>query len=101
MEPQVAQLANKRRSGDNNDVLVLTPGWLVDLLRHNSNVNNDPMILALERRSVDALDEKSTDGGAEDEGSNGKKKRKKGGRRRPSLDSSLTRKEIQEIDIDR
>ena len=79
MEPQVARLVNKQRSGDNIDVLMATPGRFVDLLQHSDNIDNDPVMLALERRIMDALDEKSTDGGAEDGSSNGKKKQKRGG----------------------
>ena len=95
MEPQVARLVNKRRSGDSINVLVATPGRLVDPLRHSNSVDNFIMMSALERRIMDALDEKSTDGGAEDGSSNDKKKQKKGGWQGPSIDSSLTLKEIQ------
>jgi hypothetical protein len=48
---------------------------LVDLLRHSDNVDNDPLMSALERRIMDALDGKSMDDGGDDGGSNGKKKR--------------------------
>ena len=81
-------------------MLVATPGRLVDLLQHSDNVYNDPMMSALDRMIMDALDEKSTDGGAKDGSSNGKQKQETGGRRGPSMDSSLTLKEIQEMDLD-
>eukprot|EP00571_Detonula_confervacea_P004747 CAMPEP_0172313420 /NCGR_PEP_ID=MMETSP1058-20130122/20161_1 /TAXON_ID=83371 /ORGANISM="Detonula confervacea, Strain CCMP 353" /LENGTH=645 /DNA_ID=CAMNT_0013027065 /DNA_START=55 /DNA_END=1992 /DNA_ORIENTATION=+ len=77
MEPQVARLARKRKSGTDIDIVVATPGRLVDVLRHTENNHGDPKEAALERRILDALDEKSTGEG------------------------SLTLNEIQEMDLDR
>eukprot|EP00581_Thalassiosira_minuscula_P027758 CAMPEP_0183751330 /NCGR_PEP_ID=MMETSP0739-20130205/1682_1 /TAXON_ID=385413 /ORGANISM="Thalassiosira miniscula, Strain CCMP1093" /LENGTH=691 /DNA_ID=CAMNT_0025987551 /DNA_START=60 /DNA_END=2135 /DNA_ORIENTATION=- len=103
MEPQVARLARKRRSGENIDVLVATPGRLVDVLKRNGN-DDDPTLSALERRIMDAFDDKSMSR-EEDWNSGGKKKRKKGKggnrRRGPPVASSLTLNEIQEMDLDR
>lgn len=103
IEPQVARLAKKRKSGKNIDVLVATPGRLVDVLRHCES--EDPLSSALERRILDAFDEKSTM-----DSNNVKKRRKRTGgrsgdkrRRRggASMESSLTLSDIQEMDLDR
>jgi len=75
IEPQVARLARRRKSGMDLDVLVATPGRLIDVLRHADS--HDPTASALERRITDALDDKSL-------GS-----------------SSLTLNDIQEMDLDR
>lgn len=77
MEPQVSRLARKRKSSTNIDIVVATPGRLVDVLRHTESNHGDPVEAALERRILDALDEKTNGGG------------------------SLTLNDIQEMDLDR
>lgn len=99
MEPQVARLARKRREGDNIDILVATPGRLVDVLKRKDD--GEPTMSALERRIMDAFDEKSL-AASENRGPDGKKrKRKKGQRGGPPQASSLTLSEIQDMDLDR
>lgn len=74
IEAQVTRLARKSKSKTNIDIVVATPGRLVDVLKRQ---NSDPTVSALERRIIDALDEKS------------------------STETSLSLHEIQEMDLDR
>jgi len=60
MEPQVARLARKRKSGTDIDIFDASPGRLVDVLRHTENNQADPTSAAMERRILDGLDETST-----------------------------------------
>ena len=96
------------------DVLVATPGRLVDVLKRYSGDGDgegtvDPTLLALERRIMDAFDEKSSgrEGGNGNGGRGGRGGGRGGrggrgrGRRGPSPASSLTLNEIQEMDLDR
>ena len=78
IEAQVARLARRRKEGRDVDVLVATPGRLVDVLRRHEH--EDPLAAALERRILDGLDEKA--GGA-------------------AREASLTLHDIQEMDLDR
>lgn len=100
VEAQVARLAKRRRSGDDIDILVATPGRLVDVLKNKENV--EPTMSALERRLINALDDKMI----EDEYDNRKGKRRSGGRGNSkrggdAMASSLSLNEIQEMDLDR
>ena len=94
IEPQVSRLARRRKSGENIEFLIATPGRLVDVLNHKDKNEDDPTLSALERRIMDAFDQKST---SRDEP--GKKKRK--GKRGKPVPSSLTLNEIQEMNLDR
>lgn len=94
MEAQVTRLARRRRDGENVEFLVATPGRLVDVLNYKDRKDDDPTLSALERRIMDAFDQKSE---TRDEPG---KKRKKGKRGRPAA-SSLSLQDIQEMDLDR
>ncbi|KAL9189297.1 hypothetical protein ACHAXT_011787 [Thalassiosira profunda] len=100
VEPQVARLAKRRREGTDVDVLVATPGRLVDVLQYGRS-GDDPTLAALERRIVDALDEKATGGGDDAPYDKRRKRKGKGRRRGPARTSSLTLNDIQEMDLDR
>ena len=105
MEAQVARLAKKRNSGEDLDVVVATPGRLVDVLKRVDNID-DPILSALERRILDAFDEKNSVNGDDNYNKSGGKKKKKkkgrgGGRGPPPMASSLTLADIQEMDLDR
>lgn len=95
IEPQVSRLASRRKDGENVEFLIATPGRLVDVLTHKEKKDDDPTLSALERRIMDAFDQKSEKG--RDESG---KKRKKGQRGRPEA-SSLSLHDIQELDLDR
>ena len=106
LEPQITRLAKKRNENTNIDILVATPGRLVDVLtKHNEENDVDPTILALERRIIDALDEKVSTNN--NDGRKKGSKRNKGGRygnsktRGDKMASSLSLAEIQEMDLDR
>ena len=109
LEPQISRLAKKRNEGTDIDILVATPGRLVDVLKkHKENV--DPTISALERRIIDALDEKVMGTTNDYDRKKGRKKksstRRKGGRGNSKsggdkLASSLSLAEIQEMELDR
>ncbi len=95
IDSQVARLARRRKGGQNVDFLIATPGRLVDVLKRKDKLDGDPTLSALERRIMDAFDEKSVKG--RDELG---KRRGKGKRGRP-VASSLTLNDIQEMDLDR
>ena len=106
LEPQITRLAKKRNENTNIDILVATPGRLVDVLtKHNEENDVDPTISALERRIIDALDEKVSTNN--NDGRKKGSKRNKGGRygnsktRGDKMASSLSLAEIQEMDLDR
>jgi len=102
MEAQVSRLAHKRRSGEDIDILVATPGRLVDVLKHKESA--DPTMSALERRLLDALDNKAWDDDDDDDmHSNTKrnKRRKANKRGADPMASSLSLQDIQEMDLDR
>ncbi|KAL7498127.1 hypothetical protein ACHAWT_009651 [Skeletonema menzelii] len=94
IEPQVTRLARRRKDGEIVDFLIATPGRLVDVLKHKDEKDDDPTLSALERRIMDAFDQKSE--GRDEPG----KKRRKGKRGRPAA-SSLSLHDIQEMDLDR
>jgi len=58
LEPQIAGLADASRRGETIDVLVATPGRLVDVLTyyHEKKGDNSAKEAALERRLLEALD---------------------------------------------
>ena len=95
IDSQVARLARRRKGGQNVDFLIATPGRLVDVLKRKDKLDDDPTLSALERRIMDAFDEKSAKGRDEPG-----KRRGKGKRGRP-VASSLTLNDIQEMDLDR
>ncbi|KAL3797283.1 hypothetical protein HJC23_004575 [Cyclotella cryptica] len=90
IEPQVSALAKRRQTGTLLDFLVATPGRLVDVLKQN---DNDPTMDALERRIVNAFEEKGQ--------KKAERSRGKGRRGRSPIASSLTLNDIQELDLDR
>lgn len=94
IEPQVSRLARRRKDGERLEFLIATPGRLVDVLNHRDKKDDDPTLSALERRIMDAFDQKSE--GRDEPG----KRRKKGKRGRPAA-SSLSLHEIQEMKLDR
>lgn len=64
LEPQISGLADAARSGETVDVLVATPGRLVDVLTyyHSKEGDTSAQDAALERRLLEALDQQgSTD----------------------------------------
>jgi superfamily II DNA/RNA helicase len=88
IEPQVAALAMRRQMGKTVDFLVATPGRLVDILKHD---RDDPVMAALEKRVMDAFEEKGRKGA----------ERRKSKRGRSGVASSLTLNDIQEMELDR
>lgn len=89
-EPQVSQLAKRKRTNTSVDILVATPGRLVDVLRYRNR--EDPTMKALESRIMEAFDVKESE----------KPKRGRGKRGRASGgDAYLTLNDIQEMDLDR
>ena len=58
LEPQIEALAKRRKSGAGVDILVATPGRLVDVIKGASAAEEgkEPEEAALERRLLDALD---------------------------------------------
>ena len=63
IEPQIASLADYARHGETLDVLVATPGRLVDILTYYQEDGGDSSAkdAALERRLLDALGDENTD----------------------------------------
>eukprot|EP00956_Cyclotella_meneghiniana_P003154 scaffold3852_cov71-Cyclotella_meneghiniana.AAC.10 len=86
IEPQVSALAKRRKTGTNLDFLVATPGRLVDILK---KVEDDPTMSALERRILNAFEEKSA------------KVADKRGRKGKPAASSLSLNDIQDMELDR
>ena len=102
IEPQVSQLAKQRKSKTDVDILVATPGRLVDVVRHKER--EDPTISALERRIMDAFDVKSLrekDGYDNRRSSSKRGPHRRGRKSRSKIASSLTLNDIQEMDLDR
>ena len=79
LEPQIEALAKRRKSGAGVDILVATPGRLVDVIKGASAAEEgkEPEEAALERRLLDALD-------ASDR-----------------VDAALSLQQIQDLDLDR
>lgn len=79
LEPQIEALAKRRKSGAGVDILVATPGRLVDVIKGASAAEEgkEPEEAALERRLLDALD------------STGR------------VDAALSLQQIQDLDLDR
>jgi len=78
LDAQIVTLSNANRLGTTIDVLIATPGRLVDVLTHyDDESNGDASDSALERRLLDALDSKG-----------------KG-------DSTLSLSQIQDLELDR
>lgn len=60
LEPQIVQLSNAARDDKTIDVLIATPGRLVDVLTHyDKDEEETTNAAAMERRLLDALDNKS------------------------------------------
>ena len=78
LDPQIVDLSNANRLGDTIDVLIATPGRLVDILTYYDECGNgDARDSALERRLLDALDAQSKSG-----------------------DSTLSLSQIEELELD-
>ena len=79
LEPQIEALAKRRKSGAGVDILVATPGRLVDVLKgaSASEEGKEPEEAALERRLLDALDASGR------------------------VDAALSLQQIQDLDLDR
>ena len=79
LEPQIEALAKRRKSGAGVDILVATPGRLVDVIKgaSASEEGKEPEEAALERRLLDALDATGR------------------------VDAALSLQQIQDLDLDR
>lgn len=79
LEPQIEALAKRRKSGAGVDILVATPGRLVDVIKGASAAEEgkEPEEAALERRLLDALDATGR------------------------VDAALSLQKIQDLDLDR
>lgn len=79
LEPQIEALAKRRKSGAGVDILVATPGRLVDVITGASAAEEgkEPEEAALERRLLDALDATGR------------------------VDAALSLQQIQDLDLDR
>lgn len=101
VEEQVARLARRRREGVDLDVLVATPGRLRDVLRYGEQAadGNDVNLSALERRIMEAFDSKTDT--KREERRNRKKRKGRGNYRGSPEASSLSLKDIEDMDLDR
>ncbi|EJK59770.1 hypothetical protein THAOC_19966 [Thalassiosira oceanica] len=101
VEEQVARLARRRREGVDLDVLVATPGRLRDVLRYGEQAadGNDVNLSALERRIMEAFDSKTDT--KREERQNRKKRKGRGNYRGSPEASSLSLKDIEDMDLDR
>jgi ATP-dependent RNA helicase RhlE len=79
LDPQIVDLSNANRLGNTIDVLIATPGRLVDILTYYDECGNgDASDSALERRLLDALDAQGKSG-----------------------DSTLSLSQIEDLELDR
>jgi len=62
LQPQIANLADAQRDGKTIDILVATPGRLVDVLTHYRDGSTNAKDSALERRLLEALDQQGSSG---------------------------------------
>mmetsp|Transcript_22050 Transcript_22050/g.63218 ORF Transcript_22050/g.63218 Transcript_22050/m.63218 type:complete len:631 (-) Transcript_22050:39-1931(-) len=79
LEPQIEALAKRRKSGAGVDIVVATPGRLVDVIKgaSASEEGKEPEEAALERRLLDALDATGR------------------------VDAAISLQQIQDLDLDR
>lgn len=78
LDPQIVDLSTANRLGKTIDVLIATPGRLVDILTYyDDNSKGDARDSAMERRLLDALDRKG------------------------KMDSTLSLTQIQDLELDR